>query len=147
VRLLSHVDALVINDEEAMMLSGAHTVIRAASIIQGMGPKCVIIKRGEHGALMFNNGDTFYAPAYPLETVVDPTGAGDTFAGGFMGQLAATGDLTDANMRRAVVVGTLMASFCVEGFSVSRLATVDRDQLLARYRELSSLTRFTNLDL
>lgn len=147
VHLLSRVDALIINDEEALMLSGAHTVIAAAARIQQMGPKTVIIKRGEHGALMFNNGDTFYTPAYPLEVVVDPTGAGDTFAGGFMGWLASTGDLSGASMRRAVVTGTLMASFSVEGFSVDRLKTVDRDQLLARYRELATLTRFESLDL
>ena len=147
VHLLSRVDALIINDEEALMLSGATTVLSAAARIQQMGPKTVIIKRGEHGALMFNNGDTFYTPAYPLEVVVDPTGAGDTFAGGFMGWVASTGDLSGASMRRAVVAGTLMASFAVEGFSVDRLKTVTRDQLLARYRELASLTRFESMEL
>lgn len=146
-RLLPRVHALIINDEEALMLSGATSVLRAAARIQAMGPKTVIVKRGEHGALMFNNGDTFYTPAYPLEVVVDPTGAGDTFAGGFMGWIASQDDLSDATLRRAVVAGTLMASFSVEGFSVDRLKTVDRDQLLARYRELASLTRFGTLEI
>ena len=147
VRLLSNVDALVINDEEALQLSGAATVLSAAAKIQEMGPRVVIIKRGEHGALMFNEDDTFYTPAYPLESVVDPTGAGDTFAGGLMGYLAKTEDLSVEGMRAAVVVGTLMASFCVEGFSVSRLQTVERDQVLARYRELANLTRFSTVEL
>ena len=145
-RVLAKIDALFLNDEEAYQLTGRRTVVEAARVIQGMGPALVVIKRGEHGAIMFNDDDVFYVPAHPLEVVVDPTGAGDTFAGGFMGHLAATGDLSHSNMRRAAVVGSLMASFCVEGFSVERLASVDRDAVHQRYEAFLALTSFAPLE-
>ena len=144
--MLSRVDALFVNDEEALQLTGRRTVVEAARLIQELGPELVVIKRGEHGAIMFNDEDVFYVPAHPLEVVVDPTGAGDSFAGGFMGHLAATGDFSHANMRRAAVVGSLMASFCVEGFSVEHLRTVDQAAVLRRYQSFIALTSFEPLD-
>lgn len=144
--VLARIDALFVNDEEALQLTGRRTVVEAARIIQDMGPRLVVIKRGEHGALMFNDDDVFYVPAHPLEVVVDPTGAGDTFAGGFMGHLAATGDYSDENMRRAAVVGSLMASFCVEGFSVERIRAVDHDAVRRRYESFIALTSFPTFD-
>ncbi|TNF26699.1 MAG: sugar kinase [Deltaproteobacteria bacterium] len=142
ISVLSRMDALFINDEEAEQLTGQRTMVLAARDIQAMGPKLVVIKRGEHGALVFNGDDIFYAPAFPLENVVDPTGAGDTFAGGFVGYLAATDDLSPANVRRAAIIGALMASFCVEGYSVERLRHVDSAAIRARYEAFSNLTRF-----
>jgi len=145
--VLRRVDALFINDEEARLLTGKRQVVLAAKEIQAMGPSLVVIKRGEHGALVFNDGDVFYVPAYPLEKVVDPTGAGDTFAGAFVGYLEATGDLGPENVRRAAVVGSLMASFCVEGYGVERLRRIDRVAIRERYQAFAELTRFGNLDL
>lgn len=147
VDVLRRVDCLFVNDEEARQLTGKRSVLLAAKEIQAMGPETVIIKRGEHGAILFNNGDTFYVPAYPLEKVVDPTGAGDTFAGGFVGYLHATGDLSPENMRKAMVVGSLMASFCVEGYGVDRLKSVDRESIVDRYKAFAELTRFGALAL
>ncbi len=141
-RVLRRVDAVFLNDEEARQLTGKRAMRTAAKAIQALGPELVVIKRGEHGALMFNGDDTFYVPAYPLENVVDPTGAGDTFAGGFVGYLAATGDFTPDNMRRAAVVGSLMASFCVEGFSLERLRKVDLPAVRQRYDDFLGLTAF-----
>ena len=109
-RLLKRVDLVVINEAEAREFAGASSLVKAARIIQGYGPKTLIIKRGEYGAMMFNEGEVFHAPAYPLEEIFDPTGAGDTFAGGLMGHLAATKDLTEHNLRRAIVFGSVMAS-------------------------------------
>jgi sugar/nucleoside kinase (ribokinase family) len=145
--VLRRVDALFINDEEARELTGKRSIVLAAREIQAMGPAMVVIKRGEHGAMVFNDGDIFYAPAYPLERVVDPTGAGDTFAGGFVGYLEATGDLSAANVRRAAVVGSILASFCVEGYGVERLKGVDRTAIRARYDAFAQLTHFEPLAL
>lgn len=141
-RVLERVDALLLNDEEARMLTGIRGATAAAHAIQEMGPSLVVIKRGEHGALMVHGDDLFYVPAFPVETVIDPTGAGDSFAGGFMGHLASTGDFTPANMRRAAVVGTVMASFCVEGFSVERLQTLDAEAVNQRCQALAELVAF-----
>jgi sugar/nucleoside kinase (ribokinase family) len=140
LRVLSRVDAIFVNDEEARQLTGEYTMPRVARAIQAMGPQIVVIKRGEHGAIMFDRDDTFFAPAYPLEEVIDPTGAGDSFAGGFVGYLAHTGDFSSANLRRAAVAGTLVASFCVEGFSVERLRKVDHAMIRDRYRSFVDLT-------
>ena len=145
--VLRRVDALFLNDEEARLLTGKRSVVLAAREIQAMGPNLVVIKRGEHGALVFNDDDVFYVPAYPLEKVVDPTGAGDTFAGAFVGYLEATGDLSPENVRRAAVVGSLMASFCVEGYGVERLRNIDRIAIRERYQAFAELTRFGALDL
>lgn len=142
VGVLSRVDAIFINDEEAHQLTGKRTMVLAAREIQAMGPDLVVIKRGEHGALVFNGDDVFYAPAFPLEKVVDPTGAGDTFAGGFVGYLAATADLSAPNVRRAAIIGALMASFCVEGYSVERLRHIDAGAIRDRFRAFSDLTSF-----
>ena len=142
IGVLSRVDALFINDEEAHQLTGKRSMVLAAREIQELGPELVVIKRGEHGAMVFNHEDVFYAPAYPLERVVDPTGAGDTFAGGFVGYLAASGDLSAANVRRAAIIGALMASFCVEGYSVERLRYVDAAAIRERYAAFTELTRF-----
>jgi sugar/nucleoside kinase (ribokinase family) len=141
-RVLERVDLLVINDEEARLLSKEHNLPRAARAIRAMGPKTVIVKRGESGALLFHEHGVFAAPAYPLERVVDPTGAGDTFAGGFMGYLARTGDLGDENLRRAVVYGSAMGSFAVEKFSVQRLLEIDRSHIAARVADFRRLVAF-----
>lgn len=145
--VLRRVDALFVNDEEARQLTGKRSVVLAAKDIQAMGPSLVIIKRGEHGAIVFNEDDVFYVPAYPLEKVVDPTGAGDTFAGAFVGYLDATGDLSPENIRKAAVVGSLMASFCVEGYGVDRLRHIDRVSIRERFQAFTELTRFGALDL
>lgn len=147
VEVLSRVDALFVNDSEALELTGCRTMVAAASEIRAMGPELVVIKRGEHGALIFNGDDVFYVPAYPLERVIDPTGAGDTFAGGFMGYLAETGDFTPDNVRRAAVVGSLMASFCVEDFSVDGIRRVTLDDVRRRYSAFLALTRIDALAL
>ncbi|MFT7580625.1 MAG: sugar/nucleoside kinase (ribokinase family) [Myxococcota bacterium] len=145
--VLSRVDALFVNDEEAQQLTDERSMLLAARAIQKMGPEMVVIKRGEHGAIVFNGEDISYVPAYPLENVVDPTGAGDSFAGGFVGYLAATGDFSPTNVRRAAVVGTLMASFCVEGYSVERLEHVDRGAIRQRYQRLVQMTQLEPLVL
>lgn len=147
LNVLRRVDALFINDEEARELTGKRSIVLAAREIQALGPAMVVIKRGEHGAMVFNENDIFFAPAYPLERVVDPTGAGDTFAGGFVGFLESTGDLSPANVRRAAVVGSIMASFCVEGYGVDRLKRVDRVAIRERYEAFAQLTRFDPLSL
>jgi len=146
--VLQRVDAIFINDEEARQLTGRRSMVLAARDIQDLGPTLVVIKRGEHGAIIFNDEDVFYVPAYPLERVVDPTGAGDTFAGGFVGYLHRTGDLRPNNVRRAAVVGSLMASFCVEGYGVERLRRIDAAAIRERYKAFVALTRFDEpLDL
>ena len=117
-RAISLTDVLIINDEEARQMTGEHSLVRAAAQIIGMGPKYAVIKKGEHGALLFSEDSVFFAPGLPLHEVTDPTGAGDTFAGGFMGYLAKTGDLSFDNMRRAVIYGSVLASFCVEDFRI-----------------------------
>jgi sugar/nucleoside kinase (ribokinase family) len=139
---LKMVDVLTINDEEASQLSGEYSLVKAAAKIQTMGPKYLIIKKGEHGALLFHGKDMFYAPALPLEEVFDPTGAGDTFAGGFIGYLAKTGDLSFDNMKNAVIFGSAMASFCVERFGTERLVNLSEIELNARIAEFKKLSNF-----
>jgi sugar/nucleoside kinase (ribokinase family) len=144
-RVLKHVDVLIINDGEARALGGDPNLVHVARVIRGHGPKHLIIKRGEYGVLMFGPKHAFGAPAYPLEEVKDPTGAGDSFAGGFMGYLAATGDLSDGAVRQAIIFGSVMASFAVEAFSLDRLRTLDRKTIDARFREFKALTHFEDL--
>lgn len=141
-QLLPRVDLLVVNDEEARLLSGERNVARAARRILDRGPKRVLIKRGEYGAILFSAASVFAVPAYPLEEVFDPTGAGDSFAGGLMGYLAATGDHSERGLRRAIVYGSVLASYVVEDFGGRRLATVSRDDVERRYRQFVSLTEF-----
>jgi sugar/nucleoside kinase (ribokinase family) len=140
--LLRRVPLLIINDEEARLLSGERNVVRAARRILDLGPTSLMIKRGEYGVLFFSGDSVFSAPAYPLEEVFDPTGAGDTFAGGVMGHLAATGDTSPAGIRRAIVYGSVVASFTVEAFSLERLRTLTREDIERRYRQFVSLTSF-----
>ena len=140
--VLSLVDLLTINDEEARQLSGEYSLRKAAKKILGMGPKTLIIKKGEHGALLFQGDRIFFAPALPLEEVFDPTGAGDTFAGGFIGYLASTDDISFENMQRAIIYGSAMASFCVEKFGTERLINLSREEINARVQEFVSLSSF-----
>ncbi len=142
VKVLATVEILLINEGEARMLSKQHNLKKAAAIIQGMGPRVLVIKRGEHGATVFNSHSIFTVPAFPLDQVFDPTGAGDTFAGGFMGHLARTGDLSDANVRRAAVYGSVMGSFAVEEFGLGRLLRLTQSEIDSRYREIKNLTHF-----
>lgn len=142
LKVLKKVDVLTINDEEARQLSGEHSLVKAARVIHQMGPKFLVIKKGEHGALLFHNDELFYAPALPLAEVTDPTGAGDTFAGGFMGWLAKSGDMSMANMRRAVIYGSTMASFCVEKFSVERLQELTPEMIQGRIQQFADLVHF-----
>jgi len=139
---LKEVDVLTINDEEARQLSGEYSLVKAAKIILAMGPKYLIIKKGEHGALLFNNEEVFFAPALPLEEVFDPTGAGDCFAGGFIGYLAKTNDISFENMKRAVVNGSAKASFCVEKFGTQKLTEINQDDVDARINEFVNLVKF-----
>lgn len=136
---LKNVDVLTINDEEARQLSGEYSLVRAARKILAMGPKTLIIKKGEHGALLFNNQEVFFAPALPLEEVFDPTGAGDTFAGGFIGYLAKTGDISFENMKRAIIHGSAMASFCVEKFGTERLENLSEGEIENRLEDFRRL--------
>ena len=142
--VLRRVDVLIINEEEALQLTGETNLVRASRLIRAMGPQTLVIKRGEHGALLFGSEeqDIFAAPALPLETVSDPTGAGDCFAGGFMGYLASCGTVDAASLRRAVVWGSTMASYCVEGFSYDGLKGLREAELRARYQRFVRLTRF-----
>ena len=139
---LKEVDVLTINDEEARQLSEEYSLVKAAKIILAMGPKYLIIKKGEHGALLFNNEEVFFAPALPLEEVFDPTGAGDSFAGGFIGYLAKTDDISFENMKRAVINGSAMASFCVEKFGTQKLTEINQDDVDARINEFVNLVQF-----
>jgi sugar/nucleoside kinase (ribokinase family) len=139
---LGMVDVLIINDEEARQLSGEYALVKAAKVIRAMGPKTLIIKKGEHGALLFHGENIFFAPALPLEEVFDPTGAGDTFAGGFIGYLAATDDISFENMKRAIIAGSALASFCVEKFGTQRLLEISRADIDARIEEFVHLTNF-----
>lgn len=141
-KVLATVDILLINEAEARMLSHHNNLKKAAECIQKMGPRVLVIKRGEHGATLFGPESIFTVPAYPLDDVYDPTGAGDTFAGGFMGHLARTGDLSDANLRRCAVYGSVMGSFAVEEFGLSRLLRLTSGEIDARYREIKQLTHF-----
>jgi sugar/nucleoside kinase (ribokinase family) len=142
VELIKHVDLITLNDGEARQLTDCANLVKAARWIMAHGPKMVIIKKGEHGAFLFKESSIFFAPAYPLEEVFDPTGAGDSFAGGFMGYLARTGDLSDANLRRAVVYGSAMGSFAVEKFSVQRLLEITPADIVARVGEFRKLVAF-----
>jgi len=139
---LAMVDVLIINDEEARQLSGEYSLKTASKVIRAMGPRTLIIKKGEHGALLFQENNVFFAPALPLEVVFDPTGAGDTFAGGFIGYLAATDDTSFENMKRAIIAGSALASFCVEKFGTQRLLEISRADIDARIEELVALTNF-----
>ena len=140
--ILPRLDLLVINDEEARQLSGAGNVPTAARRILERGVRRVLVKRGEYGAVLFSPGSVFAVPAFPLESVFDPTGAGDTFAGGLMGALAASGDRSDAGLRRAIVYGSVLASFVVEDFGPRRMLGLGRDDIEARYRQFVALTQF-----
>lgn len=140
LRLLSRIDVLTLNDEEVRMLSGEHNLVKAGKAVLTMGPSTVLVKRGEYGVLQFGNEGMFAVPAYPLEEVVDPTGAGDTFAGGFMGYVARAGKLDETVRRNAVVYGTVMASFVVERFSLDRLASLTWEEVDRRYRSFIELT-------
>ena len=136
------VDVLSINDEEARQLSGEYSLLKAAKKILAMGPEVVIIKKGEHGALLFNKDQVFFAPALPLEEVFDPTGAGDTFAGGFIGYIASTDDTSFENMKRALIYGSAQASFCVEKFGIERLVNLSENELNERVEEFVQLVQF-----
>ena len=139
---LKEVDVLTINDEEARQLSGEHSLVKASKEIFKMGPKYIIIKKGEHGALLFNKKEVFFAPALPLEEVFDPTGAGDSFAGGFIGYLAKTNDVSFDNMKSAVINGSVMASFCVEKFGTEKLKNINKEDVKERKKEFINLVRF-----
>ena len=139
---LKNVDVLTINDEEAQQLSGENNLISAAKKIKTMGPKYLVIKKGEHGALLFGENKMFYAPAMPLENVFDPTGAGDSFAGGFIGYLSKSNDLTFENMKSAVIYGSVMASFCVEKFGTEKLTEITQEDVKRRAEEFVSLSNF-----
>src|SRR5213080_918443 len=140
--LLPRVDLLVVNDEEARLLAGEQVIARAARRILELGPRSVLVKRGEYGAILFSPESVFAVPAYPLEEVFDPTGAGDAFAGGLMGYLAATGERSEGGLRRAIVFGSVLASFVVEDFGGQRLRTLTRDDIDRRYRQFVALTEF-----
>ena len=141
-KTMALVDVLIINDEEARQLSGVYSLVKAAKVIRAMGPQIVIIKKGEHGALLFHEENMFFAPALPLEDVFDPTGAGDTFAGGFMGYIAATDDFSFENMKRAIIAGSALASFCVEKFGTQRLLELTKKELNARVKQFVTLGNF-----
>ncbi len=140
--VIARVDAITINDEEARQLSGEYSLVKAANKIQTMGPKFVIIKKGEHGALLFHREQVFFAPALPLEEVFDPTGAGDSFAGGFAGYLAKTEDFSFENLKSAIIYGTALASFCVEAFGTERLLEINNMDIQRRLSMLKSLMQF-----
>jgi len=141
-KTMALVDILIINDEEARQLSNEYSLIKASKVIRAMGPKYLIIKKGEHGALLFHGENVFFAPALPLEEVFDPTGAGDTFAGGFMGYLAATDDISFENMKRAIITGSALASFCVEKFGTQRLLEITKNDVAERIEQFVALTNF-----
>ena len=142
IKTISMVDVLTINDEEARQLSGEYSLVKAAKKIMAMGPKYLIIKKGEHGALLFNEDKVFFAPALPLEEVFDPTGAGDTFAGGFIGYLAKTDDISFENMKNAIIYGSAMASFCVEKFGTEKLINLKESEITERVQQFIDLAQF-----
>ena len=146
-KVLSRVDGLIVNDEEAKLLTNGQSVLALGRRLQAIGPKTVIVKRGEHGALLFHGDDVFFVPGYPVNTVVDPTGAGDTFAGGFMGYVARCGDLSIDTMKGAMLCGSIMASFCVEGFGLERLSSLTLNDIKNRYERFEALTRCPSLTL
>ncbi|MEN2398352.1 sugar/nucleoside kinase (ribokinase family) [Flavobacterium sp. 270] len=140
--VIKRVDVITINDEEARQLSGEYSLVKAASKIQDMGPKYVVIKKGEHGALIFHNREVFFAPALPLEDVYDPTGAGDTFAGGFSGFITQSENISFNNMKNAIIYGSNLASFCVEKFGTERMETLSKAEVAIRLQQFKSLTQF-----
>jgi sugar/nucleoside kinase (ribokinase family) len=144
--VIKEVDVLTINDAEARQLSGEYSLVRAAKKILAMGPKFLVIKKGEHGALLFHENHVFFAPALPLEEVFDPTGAGDTFAGGFVGWIARTKDISFDNMKRAIIYGSAMASFCVEKFGTERLQNLTQEEINERVQDFVDLVQF-DIDL
>lgn len=141
-KVIKKIDVIAINDEEARQLTGEYSLVVAARKIHEMGPKYVVIKKGEHGALLFNNDNVFYAPALPLEEVFDPTGAGDTFAGGFAGYIAQTGDTSFENMKKAIIYGSTLASFCVEKFGTERMENLSKLEVQKRLQQFKNLTQF-----
>lgn len=143
LKVLKHVDVLTINDEEARQLSGEYSLVKASRKILEMGPRYLIIKKGEHGALLFNKDQIFSAPALPLAEVFDPTGAGDTFAGGFIGYLAKVGTINFNNMKNAVIFGSALASFCVEKFGTEKLENLDQKEISDRIKQFTTLSQFT----
>jgi sugar/nucleoside kinase (ribokinase family) len=142
MQVIAKVDVLTINDEEARQLAKEHSLVKAAKKILELGPKYLIIKKGEHGALLFDKNNVFFAPALPLEEVVDPTGAGDTFAGGFIGYLAQTENISFENMKRAIIVGSAMASFTCEKFGPDRLLEITKEEIHERIEQFVQLTEF-----
>ncbi|UFH47352.1 PfkB family carbohydrate kinase [Flavobacterium galactosidilyticum] len=142
LEVIKRVDVITINDEEARQLSGEYSLVKAAAKIQTMGPKYVVIKKGEHGALLFHNKDVFFAPALPLEEVFDPTGAGDTFAGGFAGYITQSENISFDNMKNAIIQGSNLASFCVEKFGTEKMLDLDKSDVLSRLQQFKSLTQF-----
>src|SRR6185312_7102561 len=141
-KLLTMVDVLLVNDSEARQLSGQFSLVKAAKEIQKMGPKYLVINKGKHGALLFHKDQVFFAPALPLEEVFDPTGAGDSFAGGFIGHIAQTRDVSFENMKTAIIVGSAMASFCVEKFGPQRLKEISKKDIYARLEQFVQLVNF-----
>ncbi len=141
-KVLSKVDVLMVNDSEARQLSAQFSLVKAAKVIMDMGPKYLVIKKGEHGALLFHQDKVFFAPALPLEEVFDPTGAGDTFAGGFIGHIAKTKDISFENMKTAIIVGSAMASFCVEKFGTLRLKEISKEDIAERIQQFVQLVNF-----
>lgn len=146
MEVVSQIDVITINDEEARQMTNEYSLVKAAAKIQEMGPKYVVIKKGEHGALLFHKEEIFFAPALPLEEVFDPTGAGDTFAGGFSGYLAQTGNISFENMKNAIIQGSNLASFCVERFGTERMAKLEKHEVDARLMQFKELTQF-NIEL
>ena len=142
LEVIKRVDVITINDEEARQLSGEYSLVKAAALIQAMGPKYVVIKKGEHGALLFHNKEVFFAPALPLEEVFDPTGAGDTFAGGFAGFITQSENVSFENMKNAIIHGSNLASFCVEKFGTERMVDLEKKEVLSRLQQFKSLTQF-----
>jgi sugar/nucleoside kinase (ribokinase family) len=142
LEVMKRIDVITINDEEARQLSGEYSLVKAAAKIHTMGPKYVVIKKGEHGALLFHNKEVFFAPALPLEEVFDPTGAGDTFAGGFTGFIAQSENVSFDNMKNAVIYGSNLASFCVEKFGTERMLALDKKEVVSRLQQFKSLTQF-----
>lgn len=142
LQVIKRIDVITINDEEARQLSGEYSLVKAAAKIHTMGPKYVVIKKGEHGALLFHNKEIFFAPALPLEEVFDPTGAGDTFAGGFAGFITQSENISFENLKNAIIYGSNLASFCVEKFGTERMLTLEKDEVLNRLKQFKSLTQF-----
>jgi sugar/nucleoside kinase (ribokinase family) len=147
LKTLKKVNIMFINDAEARQLSGVPNLIKAAKAVREMGPQILVIKKGEHGAMLFADHTVFSVPAFPLEDVFDPTGAGDSFAGGFMGYLASKGEVSDRNLRRAMIYGSVMASFNVEKFSMDRMKTLTRDEIEQRFKEFKKLSHYEEFEV